>query len=121
MSLSQRLTRRDQHIPDRTLERPAGLVLRCRCTDALEACSAAGEYEVPCSNRAFRLPKSGSGSQLTELPQPTGDVVPTRERQAQLLSLSLESLTGVVLRRSGFGLRPRLSGTIPTRLTTESL
>jgi hypothetical protein len=38
---------------------------------------------------------------------------------AQLRSLTLGSLIRVVFRHSGFGLRPRLSGTIPTRLTTS--
>jgi hypothetical protein len=46
------------------------------------------------------------------------DLVPTGERLGQLPSLSLGSLTRVVFRRSGFSLRPRLSGTIPTRLTS---
>lgn len=56
---------------------------------------------------------SSGASKRLKSPEPFGHPVPTREILAQLLSLALESLIRVVLRRSGFGLRPCLSGTIP--------
>jgi hypothetical protein len=96
------------------------------------------------SHRPIGAGGSRRAPQHVNLPQQTLELVPTPENAAQLLSLTLEtiartsherkgrrsltpnqvrlaslsldSLIRVVLRRSSFGPRPRLSGTIPTRL-----
>jgi hypothetical protein len=67
------------------------------------------------SSKSYETAALRGHSKGLQRSQPCGGMVPTGERSAHQLSRRQSCLSRVVLRRSGFGLRPRLSGSIPTR------